>query len=203
MVTVFLAQARWQWPCVFMLTAVVGCSGAGGRATPTGQPPANLAQDDNRADADEDKPMARQPKHGFKEYVKNPDLWREEIADAANADPQHVPTPQELAALVSAMGQRRLEYAELQQVRNAGDKVVPLLLASLRDEKFLFHRYGPSVLDGSAIETALDLLEPFALPEVSLLEPALATPMSSSSIAHCTIWPGAVTMMRSMHSPSG
>src|SRR5207302_960245 len=83
------------------------------------------------------------------------------------------PTPRELDRLISAMGQRRLGYEELQKLKKAGARAAPLLQTALRDHEFLFFRYGSSVLDGSAIETVLDLLEPFGLPEVKLLEPAL------------------------------
>ncbi len=120
--------------------------------------------------------MAKRPKRGFKEYVKNPDLWREETREIERADSAPAPTPEELSGLISAMGRRQLRDEELQKLKKAGDKAVPLLQAALRDEKILFRCYGQSVLDGSAIETALDLLEPFALPEASLLEPALRHP---------------------------
>jgi Domain of unknown function (DUF4375) len=120
--------------------------------------------------------MAKRPDHGFKEYVKNPDLFRQEAREKGLADSAPPPAPQELAELVSAMGRRRLEYEELQKLKRAGDQAAPLLQTALRDEKFLFHRYGKGVLDGSPIETALDLLEPLGLPAASLLEPALRHP---------------------------
>lgn len=120
--------------------------------------------------------MAKRPKHGFQEYVKNPDLFRAESTEIERTNTALPPTTSELAGLVSAMGKRRLNYRELQQLKNARDQVAPLLLTALQDERFLFHRYGECRLDGSAIETALNLLEPFALPEVRVLEPALRHP---------------------------
>jgi hypothetical protein len=119
--------------------------------------------------------MPKQPDFGFREYVKNPDLFREETRKLRKAETA-IPTPRELATIVAEMGRRRLEYEELQKLKNAGKKAVPLLLTALQDEKFMFHRYGEEVLDRSAIETALDLLEPFGLPEVGLLEPVLRHP---------------------------
>jgi hypothetical protein len=120
--------------------------------------------------------MGNQPKHGFHEYVKNPDLFRQEAQEMAKADAGPPRSSREQAQLVTAMRSRQLNYKELQGLRQAGDKVIPLLREALADEKFLFHRYGESVLDGSPLETALDLLEPFRLPESSLLEPALRHP---------------------------
>ena len=120
--------------------------------------------------------MGKRPKHNFKDYVKNPTLFHQEVREMEEADTAAPPMERELAGLVSAMGTRRLEYEELQRLKKAGDKIVPLLLKAIRDESFIFHRYGKSVLDGSAVETALDLLEPFALPEAAFLGPALRHP---------------------------
>jgi hypothetical protein len=115
--------------------------------------------------------VAKKPKRSFWEYVKNPGLFWEETREAARAD---APAPGgDLATLVAALYTSRPEYEDLQQLRMAGRKAVPLLVAALRDPKFLFHRYGGSGLDGSPLETALDLLEPFAEPPAAVLEPAL------------------------------
>lgn len=118
-------------------------------------------------------PVAKKPRRGFWDYVKNPGLFRGEARkmDRANAAP--APSHDDLVALVAAMSTSRPEYEELQQLRKAGERVVPLLVTALSDRKFLFHRYGGSVLDGSSIEVALDLLEPFAEPPAAVLEPAL------------------------------
>jgi hypothetical protein len=118
----------------------------------------------------------KRPKHGFHEYVKNPDLFREESQESAIAESTLAPTAEELVDLVSIVGRRRLEYEEILKLKKAGDRAVSLLVEALQDEKFLFRRYGDSVLDGSAIETALDLLEPFGLPKAAVLKPALQHP---------------------------
>lgn len=120
--------------------------------------------------------MAKRLKHGFKEYMRNPGLLREISQEIKKAESARSSTPREFTGLVSAMGRRLLEYEELQKLKKAGKKATALLQTVLRDEKILFRRYGKGVLDGSAIETALGLLEPFALPEASPLEPALRHP---------------------------
>jgi hypothetical protein len=120
--------------------------------------------------------MAKEPNRGFEDYVKNPELFRTEDQEIQRADAAPPPTASELAALVAEMGRRRLDHAELQQLKKAGDKVVPSLQTALRDERFLFQRYGESVLDGSAMETALYILAPFGQPDVGVLEPALRHP---------------------------
>lgn len=116
--------------------------------------------------------MAKRPKHGFNDYVKNPDLFRKETRENQDAE-LAAPTPQQLAELVAAIRVRPLSYEERQAIQRAGDAAVPLLQTALRDETFQSHRYGKDVLAGSPLETALDLLEPFALPAASVLEPAL------------------------------
>jgi hypothetical protein len=156
-----------------MLATVIGCSREGNSLPPKEKSLGKPARGDNQKNAGTETQMAKRPKHGFQEYVKNPDLFREEFKETERADAARPPTARELADLVSAMGTRQLNYEELQQLKKAGDRAASLLQTALQDEKFLFHRYGRSVLDGSAIETALDLLEPFALPKVNLLEPAL------------------------------
>jgi hypothetical protein len=108
--------------------------------------------------------MAKQPKHGFKEYVKNPELFREEslkIASAASTPANE----HELSLLVSQIGRRSLEYSEIQKLENAGAKIIPLLQAALRDEQVLFDRY--------ALRLILSLLEPLRLPEAHILRAAL------------------------------
>ena len=117
--------------------------------------------------------MAKKPRRGFWEYVKNPGLFWQEVRAIDRADDAPAPGDDDLAALVAAMSTSRPEYEDLQQLRKAGERVVPLLVAALSDPTFLFHRYGGSGLDGSPIELALDLLEPFAEPPTAVLEPAL------------------------------
>jgi hypothetical protein len=171
----FIAHPRHLLLCALLSASLVGCSKQGDRTASTHVPPVNQAREEE-LNADGEPPMAKRPKHGFKEYVKNPDLFRQEVQQKGTADSAPPPTPQELAELVSAMGRRRLEYEELQKLKRAGDQAAPLLQTALRDEKFLFHRYGKSVLDGSPLETALDLLESFGLPEARVLDPALRHP---------------------------
>jgi hypothetical protein len=113
------------------------------------------------------------PKRNFWDYVKNPRLFREETAAFARACVGGPPSPRQLDALVETIGQRKLTYKELQRIQRAGEQAVPPLLAAIRVESFLFRRYGESVLDGSVIKTALDLLEPFALPPAAVLEKVL------------------------------
>ena len=172
-----VSSCKWRFRlallCILLVAACNGCSREGDDRARNGKPLPNPAHSDDQKNASEETQMAKRPQHGFQEYVKNPELFREESKEIERADTARPPTQRELAALVSAMGKRRLEYGELQQLRKAGDRAAPLLQAALQDEKFLFQRYGESVLDGSAIETALDLLEPFALPKARLLEPAL------------------------------
>jgi hypothetical protein len=127
----------------------------------------------------EERGSGKQPRHGFQDYVKNPNLFDEESRKAARAESAPPPTDQELARIVAAMRTRKLAHEELQQLRKAGRRVAPPLLEALRDEKFLFHRYGKSVLDGTPLDIALDLLEPFALPETKVLQPVLNLPDAS------------------------
>jgi hypothetical protein len=117
--------------------------------------------------------MGKKPKWGFKECVKNPDLFREEAREMERANALPPPGNDHLAALVAAMYTRELEYEELQLLRKAGKRVVRPLVAALRDPNFLFQRYGEGVLAGSPMDSALDLLEPFAEPPAAVLEPAL------------------------------
>jgi hypothetical protein len=172
----FISQPQLLALCTLLAGSLVGCSKQGGRAASTDEPAGNRARNVGRLSADGEHQMTKQPRHGFREYVKNPNLFFQEAREKGMAESAMPPTPQELAELVSALGRRRLEYEELQKLKQAGDKAAPLLETALRDDKFLFHRYGESVLDGSPIETALDLLEPFGLPAVSILEPALRHP---------------------------
>jgi hypothetical protein len=115
-------------------------------------------------------------KHSFHEYVRNPDLFRQEVTDWDAASAALPVSPVELVSLVGELTRRRLEWDELAGLRSAGGTAVPLLLAALRDGAVQVHRYGPSVLDGSPLETALELLEPFAVPEADALSPALHCP---------------------------
>jgi len=165
---------------VFLLAllpcALTGCAREGEPKAPGEVRVVNeVGREDDRT-ANSDTPMATQPKHGFKEYVKDPDLFRKEVREKGSADSAPPPTAQDLADLVAAIGRRRLEYEELQKLKRAGEKAVPALQSALRNEKFLLHRYGNDALAGSTLETALDLLEPFGLPEASALEPVLRHP---------------------------
>lgn len=117
--------------------------------------------------------MAKKPKRGFREYVENPNLFQEEVREIDRADAAPAPGGAALAALVAAMSTSEPEYEDQQQLRKAGAKAVPLLVAALSDPKFLFHRYGGSGFNGSPMELALDLIEPFAEPPAAVLEPAL------------------------------
>lgn len=113
--------------------------------------------------------MAKRPKHRFSDYVKNPDLFRDETRARAVKPAKGG----RLAEVVAVLYTRPLEYEERRELEAAGKNAVPLLVAALRDPKFLLHLYGASVLDGSALESACDLLEPFAEPPAKVLEPAL------------------------------
>jgi Domain of unknown function (DUF4375) len=159
-----------------LFCSITSCSGQPDRAAAPDQPSPNHATDEGKPNHDGDFPIGHRPRRPFNEYLKNPELFREEARRIEQPNAVKAATPKELETLVSAMGQRRLEHEELQKLTKAGNKAIPLLLAAVRDNKFLFHRYGDSVLDGSTMETALDLLEPFGLPEVAVLEPALRHP---------------------------
>lgn len=113
------------------------------------------------------------PKRRFLDYLKNPALFWTEVSEADHADAAPAPRGKRLAALVTAIGKRRPEYGELQRLRKAGPEIVPLLVAALRDPDCLFRLYGENQHDGSFLETATDLLEPFAEPPAAVLEPAL------------------------------
>jgi hypothetical protein len=176
MISQFQLCARCILLYAVVLGIAIGCSKERDTLPPKNKSLANQERTDDQQDTDKDSQVAKRPKHGSKEYLKNPDLFRAESKEIDRAHSSRAATQQELAELVSAMGKRRLESEELQQLEKAADKAVPLLQTALRDEKFLFHRYGKSVLDGTTLETALDLLEPFALPEASVLEPALRHP---------------------------
>lgn len=117
--------------------------------------------------------MAKTPRRGFWDYVKNPGLFWDEVRETDRAAAVPAPGDDGLVALVAAMSARRPGYDDLQQLRKAGAKTVPLLVAALADPAFLFRRYGGSGLDGSPMQSALDLLEPFAEPPAAVLEPAL------------------------------
>jgi hypothetical protein len=159
--------------CSLLLGTLIGCLKQDGKTVSSERLPVKQVGNEREADGGGEAPVAKHPKRGFQEYVKNPDLFREEAGEMERERAAQPPTPREVAGLVSEMGRRRLKYDELERVKQAGDAAVPLLQKALRDEKFLLHRYGKDIFDGSVIETALDILEPFALPEASLLEPAL------------------------------
>lgn len=158
---------------VLLLGGVGSCSNPNDATTREERKAAAPETGESGLDKDGDLKMAKQAEHGFKEYVKNPGLFRAEVKAMRRGEDVPPPTQKELVAIVSTMGKRRLQHEELQKLKMAGRKAVPFLREALQDKKVLFHRYGTSVLDGSPIETALDLLEPFAEPETGLLEPAL------------------------------
>jgi hypothetical protein len=54
--------------------------------------------------------VAKRPKRGFQEYVKNPDLFREEAREADRASVEPAPGDDRLAALVTTMYTSRPEY---------------------------------------------------------------------------------------------
>lgn len=150
-------DVRSLWHSTVLLGAISGCAGS-----TEGEP--NAPQPGPQS--------GQQLRHGFQEYVKNPELFRQERREMARSRSAPAAS-REAAALVSAMGRRRLDPGELQSLRGAGENVAPLLERALHDPEFMSHRYGKNPWEGSTLETALDLLEPFALPEASLLEPAL------------------------------
>jgi hypothetical protein len=159
-----------------LFCSITSCSKQADRAVSPDQPSPKHATDEGKPDHDGDFPIGHRPRRPFNEYLKNPDLFREDARRIEQPNAVKAATPKELEELVAAIGRRRLEHEELQKLTKAGKQVIPLLFAGLRDDKFLFHRYGQDVLDGSAMETALDLLEPFGLPEVGVLERALRHP---------------------------
>lgn len=120
--------------------------------------------------------MARKPMRSFWEYVKNPRLFWQETRETASADDAPAPDRDHLTALVTVLYTSRPDYEDLQQLRKAGRRVIPLLIEALQSPKFLFHKYGGNGFDGSPMESALDVLEPFAEPPTALLEPALRHP---------------------------
>jgi len=176
MTCLFASRHHLLFLCALLVGSLAGCSRQRDGTTPADNPGVTPSKDESGQIADKEIPVAKQPKRGFHEYVKDPDLFRKEVGEKENADTAPPLTERELAHLVSAMRTRRLEYEEIQKLDKAGDKVVPLLQEALCDEKFLLHRYGKSVLDGSPMETALEILEKFRLPEARVLEPALRHP---------------------------
>ncbi len=168
----FYSRRPLQLLCVLLVASLAACSREGAITTSKG----NLGADEKGGNSEVEPQMAKQPTRGFKEYVKNPGLFRVEAEAREAVDTAPPPTPQEVAGLVSTMGKRRLDYGELQRLEKAGDKVIPALRAVILDEKYLFHPYGASVSDGTPLEPVLDLLEPFRLPEANFLEPALKHP---------------------------
>jgi hypothetical protein len=118
--------------------------------------------------------VGKAPKHGFHDYVKNPDLYRDEVGAMRDAQRSGAPGDEKIKALVGILVKRPLEYEERMQLQAAGDHVVPYLLEALRDPQLLHRSYDKTnALDGSPLEAALDLLEPFGMAPIGLLEPAL------------------------------
>jgi len=113
------------------------------------------------------------PKHGFREYVNNPELFRQEVREMQAAATAGPPEADELVKLVAEIGRRSLDYAEIAKLTRAGEQIVPLLLAALRDFDFVCHPYAQSGFYSSALQAVLRLLEPFRLPEASVLQPIL------------------------------
>ncbi|HWG47688.1 MAG TPA: DMP19 family protein [Gemmataceae bacterium] len=118
--------------------------------------------------------MAKKPKHNFKEYLKNPNLFREEVREITQSESAPPARESKLVKLVVAMKTRSLEHDELWQLKKAVKKAAPYLLEALRDEDFRRHRYGPNAHDGSPLETALDLLEPLGFPDRTCLADLIA-----------------------------
>jgi hypothetical protein len=79
-----------------------------------------------------------------------------------------------IKTLVAVLAKRPLEYEERLQLQAAGEQAVPYLVEALRDPRFLHLSYDKkNALDGSPLEAALDLLEPFGVAPIDLLAPAL------------------------------
>ena len=117
--------------------------------------------------------VAKNPRRGFWDYVKNPGLFWGEARELNRAVAAPAPSDEDLTALVATMSKSVPEYEQVQQLRKAGERVVPLLVTAMADPKFLFHRNGGNVLYGSPFDLALDLLAPFAEPPTAVLEPVL------------------------------
>lgn len=111
------------------------------------------------------------PKRGFMEYVRNPTLFWKETKNRSESD--GVVTDKEIADAVKKMAKRELAHEVIVRLKSAGEQVVPFLLDAFRNPKFQTRLYGKSIYDGTPLETALKLLEPFALPPAELLGPAL------------------------------
>jgi HEAT repeat protein len=99
---------------------------------------------------------------GFWDFVKSPARWRAERRRVQRAEAAPPASGAEVARLVAVLGERKLTSEEMTRLRKAGAAVVPPVLDALRDPAFVARRYGESVLAGSALETALDLVQPFA-----------------------------------------
>jgi hypothetical protein len=117
--------------------------------------------------------MAKRPKHDFHDYMKNPDLVREEAREMHEAETAPPPMADELSEIVAHIRRRPLTYEEEQKLKKAGERAAALLQEALGDKKFISLHYGENVYQGSPLETALDFLEPFRLPHARVLEPAL------------------------------
>src|SRR4029077_6191362 len=105
------------------------CSKQADRAVSPDQPAPNHAQDEGKPNDGGDFPLAHRPRRPFNEYLKNPDLFREEARRLEQPNVVKAATPKEVEELVSAIGQRRLEHEELRKLTQAGKQVIPLLLA--------------------------------------------------------------------------
>jgi len=111
---------------------------------------------------------------GFWDFVKNP-LIRKRMEAAARdreressdpTDPETIPT-RVAELLVSEPDEDQLEA-----LRRFGPAALPALVGALHDPRFHERPYGESVLDGSALEVVLQLLEPHGPPEaVAALTP--------------------------------
>ena len=67
--------------------------------------------------------MAKRPKRGFREYVKNPELFQEEAQEIDRADASPAPGDDRLGTLIAGMYLSRPEYEDLQRLRKAGIQI--------------------------------------------------------------------------------
>jgi hypothetical protein len=85
---------------------LVGCSKPPKPAASIELPPVDHAGDEKEQEVAGEQRMGTQPKFGFKEYVKNPDLFRKEAQEIDEANDVLPPNEKELKALVVKIGQK-------------------------------------------------------------------------------------------------
>src|SRR5579862_3825265 len=104
--------------------------------------------------------VGKKPKHDFHDYVKNPDLFREEVREMAETEKASPRDAKRVAAMIATLASRKLTNAEWCQIRDEGEEMVPQLLDALRDPHLLLHPYSDNILDESPLKAVLELLEP-------------------------------------------